>query len=537
MSWCWGELRVLSSHILSRSATAPTRIRGKSARRTHPRGYMLEVRVNIGGAAKASSAPSPQPVRHGDNLAADKPVVTGLSWRERVTSALRGVFVTLINTTDVSLRLQTHDVALGSAWLQRPAELVSPSERDTFGAASHWLSGTAATVTWSVEGCERAIVLIINNPYFGPNTFTAQCPDQFRVTIKAHDAHCSGVVMTLARRATLLQGLFSGSGGGGGGGGGASPPASHGGALEEPADMDWARAVLGSPRKLLVAEGRPTLTLLSLACTILPPPLPSTPADPLRRATLLGAALAQAPFDVLCLQEVFWANARSVLRTALAKTFPHVVERTGQQAYGVGVGSGLFVASKLPISWSQFYPFEEGLGSDSLASKGVLLVRLDLAKKPHAPPGACAYVVVTDLQRCGCSLGGIALIDQHRQRPRRQLAVAAGVQWPCTGRAGAPGSGADDWTHAGAAGGGARRQPAGLVRGGARRALAHARGAPPAQRAVAVGHAGAGAASGRSAQQQQDRCSLCRGTARGASLARLQSQSTLPPHARVGISF
>ncbi len=75
--------------------------------------------------------------------------------------------------------------------------------------------------------------------------------------------------------------------------------------LEEPDDMDWARSVQASAPKVHTAflccvaacrshchsqlklpdAGRPTLKLLSLACIMLPPPLPSTPGDPLRRGT------------------------------------------------------------------------------------------------------------------------------------------------------------------------------------------------------------------------------------------------------------
>ncbi len=47
-------------------------------------------------------------------------------------------------------------------------------------------------------------------------------------------------------------------------------------------------------------------------------------------AQLLGAALDRSPYDVVCLQEVFWANAGQVLRAGLAKTFPHIVDK-GEQ--------------------------------------------------------------------------------------------------------------------------------------------------------------------------------------------------------------
>lgn len=108
---------------------------------------------------------------------------------------------------------------------------------------------------------------------------------------------------------------------------------------------------------------------------------------------------------MICLQEVFWGPAQEILKKALLPHFPHIIDRTGKgnkkgvllrllkfhffessfsfivlsvfqmickttkEAFGVGVTAGLFIASRSPIEFSAFYPFEVGIGSDSLASK------------------------------------------------------------------------------------------------------------------------------------------------------------------------
>jgi hypothetical protein len=210
-------------------------------------------------------------------------------------------------------------------------------------------------------------MLVVEIPHFGANSYIAQCPEQFRVVVKAKDGQCSGLVVTLLRKPTALQGLLQS-----GSSAASMLDGSHSSTLlEEPDDMDWARAVLASRPKLrLPDKSTPSFSMLSLACILLPPPLPSTPGDPMRRSQLLGAALERSPYDLICLQECFWTSARQALRASLVKGFPHIADRAGKEAYGVGVGSGLLVASKHPILWSQFYPFEEGVGSDSLASKG-----------------------------------------------------------------------------------------------------------------------------------------------------------------------
>lgn len=68
------------------------------------------------------------------------------------------------------------------------------------------MTGTSGTVAWRIDGCEKPVLLIWDNPYFGENSYTVQCPDQFRSVVKSRDAHCSGVVLTLVRRASALQG-------------------------------------------------------------------------------------------------------------------------------------------------------------------------------------------------------------------------------------------------------------------------------------------------------------------------------------------
>jgi len=111
-----------------------------------------------------------------------------------------------------------------------------------------------------------------------------------------------------------------------------------------------------------------------------------------RTRSIMGAILAAEPYDAICLQEVFDEDARRVVASRLATTYPFQVPRSG------GVGwrddSGLFFASRHPITNQTFVPFDfptPTLGFDFLVTKGVLGVSLSL------PGGRCAVVFNTHL--------------------------------------------------------------------------------------------------------------------------------------------
>ena len=361
-------------------AAKPGNIRGKSVRRAHGKGYLLESKCTVALLDSSKTlSPPPRPKSKSRPVSGNQ-AAQPLTWKEKVFSAHRGMFITVTNATDVRMTLASEMTDGYSQWGQKPAGHIAPSGKDTFGAHSTVLNGASGTVRWNIQGCEKDVLLIFSNPYFGENTIQAQCPDQFRFTVKGVDRSCSGIIAVLSRKSNAFQELLR-------------PNEGTNESLEDFEDMEWSTLVAMSKTKVRLDVKKETmLKLLSMACTLVPPPLSATClSDPYRRAQQLAKLLQSSPFDVICLQEVFWGAARQLLSQKLVKNFPHIIDKAGKEAYGVGVQSGLFVASKHPIEWSQFFPFEEGIGSCSLASKGALLVKI------KAPSGSY-YIVCTDMQ-------------------------------------------------------------------------------------------------------------------------------------------
>jgi len=98
--------------------------------------------------------------------------------------------------------------------------------------------------------------------------------------------------------------------------------------------------------------------------------------DSVRRLPLIGKHLTEnfSDRDVICLQEVFTKSQFDALRLSIGKVWPHAVGNVGSTGCLQG-DSGLFIASRRPISWSRFWNFGSYLvGSDALAGKGILAV-------------------------------------------------------------------------------------------------------------------------------------------------------------------
>ena len=371
----FGFLRSEFCNFLATNAV----FKGKSSRSTHAKGYLLEARatvsfasltagVNGGGGGGSSPAP-PVPRRRIANSSFNSSGGDNGTefWRNKLVGAQRCMIVTLLNNSDVELTLESHDVGPGSVWSQHPPDVVGPKQRTTVAAYTRGMGGTSGTLVFAIKGYDRRLLLIWDNPRLGPNMKQFQCPEQFAVTMRMVDRSISGLVITFARKTGGVDALIN----------------------DEPEDMEWFLTANASPAKPTRGSSDDSvgLSIFSMACALMPPPLGS--GDPNRRAHLIAESLKESPYTCICLQEVFWSNAQEALRRALLPHFPYIIDRSGKEAYGVGVTAGLFFASKSPIEFSQFFPFEVGIGSDSLASKGVLLIKI----KKHN-----FYVAMTDMQ-------------------------------------------------------------------------------------------------------------------------------------------
>ena len=369
------------------TASSPGQLKGKFVRRSHGKGYLLETKVLVscldleqqmsserkGSMDSVGASPSQQEHRRLSLHAAATSSSNGGNvgeglWREKMIGWQRATFVTIINNSDATMELESAELGSGSVWTSRPGATVGPMSRETFAGFCRGVSGTTGTVMWGIQGSEQRVLLIWENPHFGPLMKQVNVPEQFALVVKVSpERACMGIIVEISRK-------------------------KEGGSLllnDDIEDMDWAIVANASEAKVKDSDNSLAIRMLSMACSLLPPPLGPSLGDPLRRAQQLAIALKDSSYSVICLQEVFWGTARQLIRAALAPTHPYIIDRAGKEAYGVGVDAGLFVASKTPIEYHQFFPFEEGIGSDSLAHKGVMMVKLKVANM---------YIAVSDVQ-------------------------------------------------------------------------------------------------------------------------------------------
>lgn len=94
-----------------------------------------------------------------------------------------------------------------------------------------------------------------------------------------------------------------------------------------------------------------------------------------RRAKAIGEALKTEDYDIILFQEAFGKTSRKKLRKALEGAYPYEIE---PKNYKKTVNSGLWILSKHEISNAEFIFFESCLVSDCQASKGAVLITIDI---------------------------------------------------------------------------------------------------------------------------------------------------------------
>ena len=120
-----------------------------------------------------------------------------------------------------------------------------------------------------------------------------------------------------------------------------------------------------------------TLNILTYNIAGLPTYCNTNP--PLKRISLLGKILASdESIDVIVFQEAFDFAVIDILKTKLTANFPYIVENPLPNLIFASQGSGLFVASKFPITWVESHYFGDSIGSDFFAAKGVVGVGVDV---------------------------------------------------------------------------------------------------------------------------------------------------------------
>jgi endonuclease/exonuclease/phosphatase family metal-dependent hydrolase len=120
--------------------------------------------------------------------------------------------------------------------------------------------------------------------------------------------------------------------------------------------------------------------LLSYNVKMLPGVFGDGDEDLARARQISAAILAAVPkYDVVCLQEVFDEEARAVFVKELVREFPFQVAKSSDHDI-FNEDSGLFFASRIPISGHSFVEFEHATGEDLWSDKGIFGARLELGR-------------------------------------------------------------------------------------------------------------------------------------------------------------
>ena len=110
----------------------------------------------------------------------------------------------------------------------------------------------------------------------------------------------------------------------------------------------------------------------------------------LERAKQIIETLKNEEVDVIVFQEAFDNKARNIIWQGLQKYFPYQTGNPTKNAF-YKISSGVWVISKVPIEVVKRIYFNNGKGTDKLASKGAILLE---AKKGNF----CFQIAATHLQ-------------------------------------------------------------------------------------------------------------------------------------------
>lgn len=101
--------------------------------------------------------------------------------------------------------------------------------------------------------------------------------------------------------------------------------------------------------------------------------------DQMNRVDEIAKFLDSTESEVLVLQEVFHRKARKDLISQLHDKYPFHTKR-GRNSF-FGVSSGVLILSKYPIEESSSVAYQKAKGSDALAKKGAVKVKIKLGER------------------------------------------------------------------------------------------------------------------------------------------------------------
>lgn len=286
-----------------------------------------------------------------------------IEWQNELAKAQRSVTVTIENKTRWVLKRRDQRIIQG-IWALFPAEVIPPNQSTTFATLSHgWMTGTEGKLYYSIPGIKGDLIFYWCNLWIGDKVFKARGPPNVYIENTAIKSNQAKVTFYILQNETEKEG----------------ESVSNGGTVES------------SPIPFKPSETNSTIKLLTFNTQLLPALISQN--KPEQRAIGIADFIIRRKYDIVCLQEVFAQGSRNELVKRLKDEYPYMVVRSGGQL--LGEGSGLFVASKLPILKYKFYPFNNGIGSDAWCQKGLLSIKFDLSA---LVPNRSLFVHTTHLQ-------------------------------------------------------------------------------------------------------------------------------------------
>ncbi|GAM29053.1 hypothetical protein SAMD00019534_122290 [Acytostelium subglobosum LB1] len=265
------------------------------------------------------------------------------NWKHTVRRATRGQFVSITNKTPRLLIRRDYVLDHGS-WAEIPPEGIPPGATIEFGTASGLCAGTDGSIFYYSNGLKGDFKMSFNNPFIGENTFSYHCPPNFVIEKQVVPGTISYVYFTIIDKSLVPSGQSSTT---------STSPSMH-------KDLKTAGSDLPDDSIRIMS-----LNIGLLSNHSMPPEV---------RCEHVAKLLVNLPekYDIICLQEVFNAQSKELLNKLLKPFYSYIVDKSGED-------SGLYFASTFPILWSDFRLFNEGIGLDVHASKGVQGVKLDIS--------------------------------------------------------------------------------------------------------------------------------------------------------------
>jgi endonuclease/exonuclease/phosphatase family metal-dependent hydrolase len=95
--------------------------------------------------------------------------------------------------------------------------------------------------------------------------------------------------------------------------------------------------------------------------------------DNCRRARFIAGKLKSSEYDIVLFEEAFDRRPRNILKEQLKSSFPYMYGPANFSFFSVRANSGLWILSKIPLTWLEEIEFESRYGIDAMSRKGAVL--------------------------------------------------------------------------------------------------------------------------------------------------------------------